>query len=314
VSGAALTSELPLSGLNNPSPRVATTTDGKSHLLYLRSVSPKYWNVMQIPLVLGRFLTAPDRRNMPRVVVINEQFQRDAFGDQNPIGQHLTFNFKERFEKEDYQAVVVGVAGSVHHTSLASAPFREAYLPLEQSPLLSYDLVARTGIEPVAIGRPLREAIWSIDPDQAVGPIRTINEVVDQGLTQPRFRGYLLAVFAGFALVLAGAGLYGLLSFFVSQRSREIAIRMAVGASRRSILVLIVSRGFALTAVGLCFGAAISLVLARILSSLLFGIAPSDPITFLSAVGALLVVGLASTYIPARRAVRLDPAESLRSL
>src|SRR5262249_31186358 len=196
VSGAALTSELPLSGLNNPSPRVATTTDGKSHLLYLRSVSPKYWNVMQIPLVLGRFLTAPDRRNMPRVVVINEQFQRDAFGDQNPIGQHLTFNFKERFEKEDYQAVVVGVAGSVHHTSLASAPFREAYLPLEQSPLLSYDLVARTGIEPVAIGRPLREAIWSIDPDQAVGPIRTINEVVDQGLTQPRFRGYLLAVFA----------------------------------------------------------------------------------------------------------------------
>src|SRR5262249_21732277 len=116
VSAAALTSELPLSGLNNPSPRVATTPDGKSYLLYLRSVPPNYWNVMQIPLLSGRFLTAADRRNTPRVVVINEQFQREVFGDQNPIGQHLTFNFRERFEKEDYQAVVVGVAGSVHHT------------------------------------------------------------------------------------------------------------------------------------------------------------------------------------------------------
>jgi len=126
VESAAVTSELPLSGLNNPTPRMATTPGGKSHLVYLRSVSPGYWTVMRIPLRAGGFLSPGDRKSAPRVVVINEQFRKDVFGDQDPFGQRLTFDFQERQETENYQAVVVGVAGDVRHTSPATPLFREA--------------------------------------------------------------------------------------------------------------------------------------------------------------------------------------------
>jgi putative ABC transport system permease protein len=313
VSAAAVTSELPLSGLNNPSPRVATTPDARSHLLYLRSVSPGYCDLMNIPLMMGRRFNDSDRKNSPRVVLINEEFQKDAFGDQNSVGQTLTFNFQERLEKQDYQAVIVGVVGSVRHTSLASAPFREAYLPFEQSPLFSYDVVVRTTVEPLSVARSLREAIWSIDPDESIGPIRTVGAVVDLGLTQPRFRSFVLGLFALAALILAAIGLYGLLNCAVSQRRREIGIRIAVGASRESIMRLILGRGLLLTAAGLGVGLAASIGLARLMSGLVFGIGLIDPIAFIGGSGIQLLVALIASYIPARRATRLDPVAALRS-
>src|SRR5262249_28455669 len=146
VEGAALTSGLPLSGVNKPTPRTATAPGGPTYHVYLRSVTPRYWSEMGIPLPAGRFLTPGDQRTSQRVVVINERFRRAVFGDQDPIGQRLVFDFKERQETDNYQAVVVGIAGDVRHTSLAAPPFREAYLPLDQSPLFNYDLVVRTAI------------------------------------------------------------------------------------------------------------------------------------------------------------------------
>jgi putative ABC transport system permease protein len=313
VESAAVTSELPLGGLNNPTPRMATTPGGKSHLLYLRSVSPSYWTVMRIPLRAGRFLSPEDRKSMPRVVVINEQFRKDVFGDQDPIGQRLIFDFQERQETENYQAVIVGVAGDVRHTSLATPPFREAYIPLDQSPLFNYDLVVRTAISPKSIAGSLTKAIWSLDRDESVGTLRTVAEVVDLGLTQPRFRSYVLGGFAGMAVILSAAGLYGLLSFLVSQRHREIGIRMALGALLVDVLRIVLGRGIALTATGLCIGLVIAFALARLMSSLVYGIGFGDPLTFIVGTMVLLLVSFLASYLPARRAMSLNPVDVLRS-
>lgn len=313
VENAAVTSELPLSGLNNPTPRMATTPGGKSHLLYLRSVSSGYWNAMRIPLRAGRLLSPDDRRNTPRVVVINEQFRKDVFGDRDPIGQRLTFDFQERLETENYQAVIVGVAGDVRHTSLASPPFREAYLPLEQSPLFNYDLVVRTVVSPKSVAGSLRKAIWSLDRDEPIGTLRTLEEVVDLGLTQPKFRGYVLGAFAGMALILSAAGLYGLLSILVSQRNREIGVRMALGALPTDILRLVLGKGIGLTAAGLGIGLLMAFALARLMSTLVYGIGLGDPVTFIAGSGVLLFVALLASYFPARRAMDLNPVDVLRS-
>ena len=313
VESAGATSELPLSGLNNPTPRMATTAEGRSQLLYLRSVSPRYWDVMRVPLRGGRLLNQDDRKSTPRVVVINEQFRKDVFGNRDPIGRKLTFDFQERSEKDNYQAVVVGVVGDIRHTSLASPPFREAYLPLEQSPLFSYDLVVRTRADPRAIAGDLKKAIWSLDRDESVGAITTLNDIVDLGLTQPKFRGYLLGAFAGMALLLSAAGLYGLLNFLVSQRNREIGIRMALGASRRDILGLVLGKAIGLVTAGLCLGLLLALAVTRLLTTLVYGIGIGDPLTFMTGTAILLFAGFLASYLPARRAVRLNPVDVLRS-
>ncbi|HWW85537.1 MAG TPA: ABC transporter permease [Vicinamibacterales bacterium] len=316
VASAAITSELPLGGMNNPTPKTATTAEGKPYLLYLRSVSPNYVDAMQIPLRKGRMFSRDDRRDAPRVVVINEQFQQDVFGAENPIGQRLTFNFQERAEKDNYQAVIVGVVGNVHHTSLATPAFREAYMPVAQSPLLNYDLVVRTKVDPTSIATALRQAVWSIDSDQSIGPLRTVEDVIDLGLAQPKFRGIVLGAFALVALVLAAAGLYGLLSFLVAQRQREIGLRISLGASPGQVVWLILNKGMALTLGGVCVGWVASLGLARVLSRVLPSLVPAggaaDPLVFLLATSVLLVVAFAACYLPACRAARLDPIQALR--
>jgi predicted permease len=313
VESAAVTSELPLSGLNNPTPRTATAPGGVPHHVYLRSVSPGYWNVMRIPLRSGRFLSQDDRRTTQRVVVINEQFRKEVFGNQDPIGQRLTFDFQERMETEYYHAVVVGVTADVRHTSLAAPPFREAYLPLDQSPLFNYDVVVRTGISPRSVSGEIRKAIWSLDPDESVGALRTLDDVLDLDLAQPKFRGYVLGGFAGMALILAAAGLYGLLSFLVSQRNREIGVRMALGALPKDVLRLVIGKGLRLTVAGLSIGLVIAFGIARLMSTLIYGISPADPLTFIGGAVVLLLVGFLASYLPARRAMNLNPVDVLRS-
>jgi predicted permease len=313
VQSAAVTSELPLSGLNNPSPRTATADGGEPHHVYLRSVSPGYWNVMRIPLLAGRYLSTDDHKTSQRVVVINEELRKDIFGDRDPIGQRLTLDFQERNETENYQAVVVGIAGDVHHTSLAAAPFREAYLPIDQSPLFSYDLVVRTTINPKSIASDLRNAIWSLDRDESVGTLRTLDDVVGLDLAQLKFRGYVLAAFAAMALVLSASSLYGLLSFLVAQRSREIGVRMALGAMPADIFRLIVGKGLSLALGGLLAGLVLAFALARFMHTLVYGISSGDPVTFVAGSLVLLIVAVLASYVPARRAVNLNPVDVLRT-
>jgi putative ABC transport system permease protein len=313
VESAALTSELPLSGLNNPTPRMATAPGGELRHVYLRSVSPDYWNVMRIPLRAGRVFNVDDRRTTHRVVVINEQLRRDVFGDRDPIGQRLTFDFQERQETENYQAIVIGVTGDVHHTSLASPAFREAYLPMDQSPLFNYDLVVRTTIGPKSIVGDLKKAIWSLDRDESVGALHTLGEVLDLDLAQPRFRGFVLGGFAALALILSAGGLYGLLSFLVSQRNRELGVRMALGALPADVRRLVIGKGLALTTAGLFVGLVSAFALARLISTLMYGISSTDPITFIAGASVLLFVAFLASYLPARRAMNLNPVDVLRS-
>src|SRR5262249_17486204 len=156
-------------GLNNPSPRVARTAAGDSYLVSLRSVSSDYTTVMEIPLRAGRFFGPEDRLETPRVAVVSEQFRNDVFGDRNPVGQRLTFNFQNRSERDPCQVVIVGVIGNVRHMSLAAEPFREVYLPSQQSPLPNYDLVVRTRVDPASLATQVHETLRSMDPDQAIG-------------------------------------------------------------------------------------------------------------------------------------------------
>jgi len=313
VESAAVTSELPLSWLNNPTPRTATAPGGVAHHVYLRSVSPAYWNVMRIPLRAGRFLSQDDRRTTQRVVVINEQFRKDVFGDRDPIGQRLTFDFQERMETEYYQAIVVGVSADVRHTTLAAPPFREAYLPVDQSPLFNYDLVVRTATSPRSIAGDLKKAIWSLGRDESVGALRTLEEVLELDLAQPKFRGYVLGGLAGMALILSAAGLYGLLSFLVSQRNREIGVRMALGALPADVLRLVMGKGLWLTAGGLLIGLLVALLGAGFMSTLVYGISSADPLTFLVCAVVLLLAAFLASYLPARRAMSLNPVDVLRS-
>jgi putative ABC transport system permease protein len=313
VESAALTSELPLSGLNNPSPRTATAPGGEPHHVYLRSVSPGYWNVMRIPLLAGRLLSTNDLRTTQRVVVINQQFRRDVFGDRDPIGQRLTFDFQQGLETENYQAIVVGVTGDVRHTSLASPPFREAYLPLDQAPLFNFDLVVRTTSDPKSVDGDLKKAIWSLDRDESVGALQTLNEVLDLNLAQPRFRAYVLGGFAAMALILSAAGLYGLLSFLVSQRNREIGIRLALGAMPANILQLVMGKGLGLTAVGMLLGLPVSFAVTCFISTLVYSISTADPLTFIAVASVLMLVAVLASYWPARRAMNLNPVDILRS-
>jgi putative ABC transport system permease protein len=209
--------------------------------------------------------------------------------------------------------VVVGVTGDVRHTSLASPPFREAYIPLDQSPLFSYDLVVRTAIRPRSIIGDVKKAIWSLDHDESAGTLRTVDEVVDLGLIQPKFRGYVLGGFAGMAVILSGAGLYGLLAFIVSQRGREIGVRMSLGALPADILRMLMGRAVWLTLTCISIGLFMAFGFARLMSTLVYGIALVDPVTFMAGPAILLLVSILASYVPARRAMSLNPVDVLRS-
>jgi putative ABC transport system permease protein len=309
VEGEGIVSELPLSGLNNPTPFKAKAPSGLSYSTYVRSVSSDYLKVMDVPLREGRYLTAEDRRDLPKVIVINDVFKHDVFGDSSPIGKTLTF----QFDGPPYEATVVGVVGSVHHTSLAVTPFREVYLPLDQSTLVSYSLVVRTAGDPQSLASAVRQAIWSVDRDQSIGPFLTMQQVISDGLVSPRFATFVLASFSIVAMVLSALGLYGVLSYLVSQRTREIGIRMAIGANHSQIMSLIFGKAARLTVLGLLIGGAGAFVVTRFMSGLLFGVKSVDPLTFL--VGPLLLAGISfmASYIPARRALLVNPVVALRN-
>jgi len=306
VTSAALTSEVPLGGLNNPTPRVATSPEAKDYFIYLRSVTPQYFDTMGLHLVQGRSISRDDRLDTPRVMVISESFRRDAFGDANPIGTKFALNF------EGYEAVVVGVVSDIRHTSLASQPFREAYLPLAQNVLPQYNLVAHTAVPSYTIGNAVRRAVSSVDPDQSVGSILDIKDLVGRDLEQPSFRSSMLGLFAVIALLLSAVGLYGVLSCLVTQRTREIGVRLALGASPRDILFLILGKGVLLTCIGVAGGLAAAFWLARLLATLLYGIAAIDPLTFMGGPAVLILIAIFASFVPARRAMRVDPIIALR--
>lgn len=270
--------------------------------------TPGYFAVMQIPLRRGRHLDARDGPDAPRVTVISEALAAAYWPDANPLGSRLTFRIGAR----PTEVEIVGVVGSTRHVRLDEPPRMELFLPHAQSPSGSMTLVARTTLAPALLIEPAKAAVWTVDPLQTFYRTATLDALVERTLTTRRFALIVLTGFAALALILAAAGLYGVLSAIVSQYRREIGVRVALGAEWLDIVRLVVRRGLVVAAFGVAMGLASVLGASRVLRSFLFGVAPTDPVALGGAAALMMLVTVAACYLPARRAAQADPAEALR--
>jgi putative ABC transport system permease protein len=310
VQAAAVVSSLPLSGAfestdiiieGQPEP----PSDQAPQANYTM-VSADYFRVMNIPLMKGRALTERDTKDSPGVVVVNETLARRYWPGEEAIGKRLTIGF-EKSARE-----VVGVVGDVRQNSLdVETPFA-VYLPYQQFPYAGMTLVVRTQSEPASMAAGVRREVQAIDASLPVSNVRSMEEVISTSVSQRRFSMTLLGIFATIALLLSAVGIYGVMAYSVSERVHEIGIRIALGASSSDILRLVVGQGMMLTLMGVGVGLAASLVLTRLMASLIYGVSATDPLTFAGVSLTLAAVALLACYIPARRATRVDPMEALR--
>jgi putative ABC transport system permease protein len=273
------------------------------------SVTPGYLEAMGIPLRQGRYFDSRDGRDAPKSVVISEPMARQYFAGRNPIGRRLQVltGGPQPFEGE-----VVGVVGGVRHENLAQEPRVELYVPLLQRSFPIANIVVRSNSPRAPLAAAMKQVLKEIDRDLPLYRIRTMEEVVLESAAAPRARGFLTALFAIAALLLASIGIYGVMSYAVSRRTQEIGIRMAVGATPGNILAMILSHSGTLVLMGLLCGLALTFALGRLLSSLLFGVSAFNPGVLAVVCGLLLIVAAAATSIPAWRAARIDPLEALR--
>jgi len=308
VEAAGLTDVLPL-GINR------TWNCGAKGRLYTRSnppppifvriVSEGYMRAMGIPLRAGRDLAESDAASSKFVILINESLARTLWPGQNPVGQILEC---------DKDREVVGVVSDVRHLALEQESGNEMYIPIRQTgDYSSVDLVMRTTVPLGALALPVRRALREVDPTLPANEFHNLQDLVDQAVSPRRFIVMLLAGFSAFALVLASLGIYAVVSYSVSQRKREIGIRMALGARAGEVQARIVRQTLLLAAAGIALGTAGSWALARTMQSLLYGVTATDPITFAGMLGVLTAVALMAGYLPARRASRIDPATILRA-
>ena len=318
VEGAAFTSQLPLSGdLDIYGVRLESDRDPTDIGAALRyAVTPAYFAVMRIPLRHGRLFDARDRPSAPRVAVVNESFARQRFPKGAAIGQRLRFG-----PDEGDWYTIVGVVGDVRQASVGLVQSNAIYVsPLQWhwvDPLMS--LVVRVTCPSVdqcdaaRLAPAVRRAVWSVDKDQPIVRVATMRQLVARSAAERRFALVVFEAFALVALALAATGIYGMLASSVAERTREIGVRAALGASRRDILSLVVRQGMALTATGVVIGLIGAAVASRVLVTLLFNVSRLDPLTYLSVVGLLLAVSAVACWLPAWRAARVDPAITLRA-
>jgi putative ABC transport system permease protein len=269
------------------------------------SISHDYLNAMGIPLVKGRTFTDQETKEPIKTVIINEAFARTYFPGEDPLGERLVIDMGESLTCE-----IIGVTRDVKQFSLQSQSAPTMYLPSIEVGRAS--LVVRTAGDPLAMTSAVRAVVQLVDKDQPIANVLSMEQILSSSVAEPRFRTLLLSVFAALALVLAGVGIYGVMSYAVARRTHEIGIRMALGARPGDTLKLVVGQGMTLALIGVAVGLAAAFALTRLLSSLLFGVSATDPLTF--AVIALLLtsVAMVACYIPARRATRVDPMVALR--
>ena len=276
----------------------------------VRAITPDYFQTMSIALLKGRSLTAQDRDNMPNVIIVNEALAGRFWPNQDALGKRLGF-FEEDSDKQVWREIV-GIVGNVKHKALETDVMPEVYFPYQQLPGPYMNLVVNTASDPASMIPAIRNQVLSVDKDQPVSDIMTMDQRVAKSVASRRFVMSLLGAFSVLALGLAAVGIYGVMAFLVTQRTAEIGVRMALGAQKRDVLKLVVGRGMALAIIGTAIGLVASLVLTRLLRSLLFEVTPTDWLTFVIASIALLTVALLACYIPARRATKVDPLVALR--
>ena len=321
VEGVSAASALPLSGL------IARTTfdiagrasasASEQPFAQHRWVGPGYFETMKIPLVRGRDIADSDNEHAPGAIIIDQALQRKFFADQDPLGAHVLINMGDGNPAKEYE--VVGIVEDVKHMGLTDEPMPTLYGPIPQAPKSAvpfmannFSLVVRTGIEPEALASTVRRELRDIDVDVATAGVRPMHQFLATAVAARRFNLQLIAVFAVTALLLAAAGLYAVIAYLVSQRTREIGIRLALGAAPRDILRLMMGQGMKLTLIGVAIGFIGAIAVTRLMRSLLFAVTPTDLMTFSIASIVLIVVALLACYMPARRATKVDPLVALR--
>jgi len=307
VLAAAAASDLPLAG-NLMTTEITLAGESRIRQALYHRVSPNYFRTMSIPLRAGREFTADDKKDAPPVVVINERMARRYFAGVDPVGRRMSIRMLEKPVEHE----IVGVAADAKQMNLADETGIEMYVPYLQRPWLTTDLVIRASGDPASLIVPVQRAVREVDKDLPAANIKTMEQLFSESVAQPRFYTTLLGTFATIALLLASIGIFGVISYAVTQRTHELGVRIALGAQKSDVLRLIVGQGMMLVGLGILLGLAAAFAVTRFLSSLLYGVSAIDPFIFAAVPVLLAGVALVACYIPARRAMRVDPMVALR--
>jgi putative ABC transport system permease protein len=317
VTGVGVTNSLPFAQIQTERRKAELTVKGRSseelkHQVALAGadVSAGYLETMQIPLVRGRLFDARDAKDSSMTMIINERAARTLFPDRDPIGQEILWG---AYSKENPYCTVVGVVGDIRHQSDEKDQGLELYYPYTQWPVTNVYYVIRASGDPGRLLGAVRQTVSAADPKTAIVFVKTMDELIDETLWQRRLWGVMFAVFAALALLLASVGIYGLLAYSVNQRTREIGVRMALGAQPGNVLRMVLSEGLKLVSAGLGIGVVAALALGRFIGGLLYGVKAYDPLTYAGVALLLIFVALVACFIPARRAAKTDPMIALRA-
>jgi len=276
-------------------------------------ISPDYFRVMGIRLIKGRMFTDQDHADAPKVCMVDETFAQAHWPGEDPLGKRLKFGRHDNPQNNNPWMEVVGVVNHVKHYGVDQDSRVEMYLPYQQNAIPSFTILARTSGDPASLISAVRQAVQSVDPDVPTYQTRTLESIVSDRVAQRRLAAVLISVFGGLALLLAAVGIYGVMSYAVTQRTHELGIRMALGAQRRDVFKLVIGNGMLLATVGLVIGFLTAFfVLAPLVASVLFQVKATDPPTYAASPLVLLLVALLACWIPARRATRVDPMIALR--